>query len=491
MVGPMTATEALTEEAKSRVFPPCVEIVVPVYNEERTLATSVRRLRAYLDQSFPFTSVVTVVDNGSTDGTSVVAAGLAAELDGSAGRPPDRQGPGRALRAVWSTSPAQVVAYMDVDLSTSLDALLPSGGAAALGSQRRGHRDPAGPRCPRRAGTEAGVHLPVYNLLLKAFLGNGFSDAQCGFKAARTEVARALLPLVEDNEWFFDTELLVLAERSGFRIHEVPVDWVDDPDSRVDILRTARDDLLGLIRLCLRPGSFRPPTPLRSSRLGGRVRPGRRGQHHRLSHCVLLAVGDARPVRCQHPGAGGVHGGQHRPARRYTFARRGEPSWRNILLGGMAALSSGRWATRAGPTPSMRRPCRPGPRAGRLLLRLDRLLELHHRRQAAGVPVGDGDLGRIFGSTPGASSCPRRSRAWPPWAALRHRPALVPPGRRAAAGAILALTPVAALMFRYNNPDALLVLLLTSLAAYAWCGRSSGPAPGGWCWPPRPSGSPS
>jgi putative flippase GtrA len=336
----MTATEARTE-AKNGVGPPWVEIVVPVYNEERTLAASVRRLRSYLDHSFPFTTVVTVVDNGSTDGTAVVAAGLAAELEGVRAVHLTDKGRGRALRAVWSTSTAQVVAYTDVDLSTSLDALLPL--VAPLLS---GHSDVAiGTRLAHGArvvrGPKRELLSRIYNLLLKTFLRNAFSDAQCGFKAARTEVAQRLLPLVEDNEWFFDTEFLVLAERSGFRIHEVPVDWVDDPDSRVDILRTARDDLLGLIRLCLRPGSFTVPdhtSDLPASVAGF----ARVGVASTVAYLILFfslsgTLGrfgaNALALALCTAANTALH-------RRYTFAPRGEPLRRNILLGGMAALST-------------------------------------------------------------------------------------------------------------------------------------------------------
>jgi putative flippase GtrA len=161
----------------------------------------------------------------------------------------DRKGRGRALRAVWEASDAEVVSYMDVDLSTDLNALLPL--VAPLVS---GHSDLAiGTRLSRSSRVVRGPKREFisrcYNLILKASLQARFSDAQCGFKAMRTEVARKLLPLVEDGEWFFDTELLVLAERSGLRIHEVPVDWIDDPDSRVDIIDTARKDLLGVWRV--------------------------------------------------------------------------------------------------------------------------------------------------------------------------------------------------------------------------------------------------
>ncbi len=226
-----------------------VEIVVPVYNEERSLEPSIRRLRAYLDTSFPFRAMVTIADNASSDATWERATALSAELDGVRAVHLEEKGRGRALRAVWSTSGAEVVAYMDVDLSTGLDALLPL--VAPLLS---GHSDLAiGSRLAPGAkvvrGTKRELISRTYNLIVRTVLHNNFSDAQCGFKAIRTELVKELLPLVVDNEWFFDTELLVVAERNGLRIHEVPVDWVDDPDSRVDIARTAWDDLSGVARL--------------------------------------------------------------------------------------------------------------------------------------------------------------------------------------------------------------------------------------------------
>ncbi len=229
--------------------PALIDIVVPVYNEERTVAASVRRLRGYLDTSFPFPTTVTVVDNGSTDATASVTAQLARELSGVRVLHLDAKGRGRALRAAWSDTTATVVAYMDVDLSTSLDALLPL--VAPLLS---GHSDIAiGSRLARGArvvrSPKREIISRLYNVLLKTCLQNGFSDAQCGFKAVRTSVALQLLPQVEDNAWFFDTELLVRAEQCGLRIHEVPVDWVDDLDSRVDIITTAKDDLKGIVRL--------------------------------------------------------------------------------------------------------------------------------------------------------------------------------------------------------------------------------------------------
>jgi glycosyltransferase involved in cell wall biosynthesis len=254
----MTALALYEADLDPRRVPVDVEIVVPVYNEAAQLDERVRELRRFLNHSFPFSALVTVVDNASTDDTGRVAAELAASLQGVAAMRLPRKGRGFALRSAWSTSRASVVAYMDVDLSTALPALLPL--VAPLLS---GHRDVAiGSRLAPGAhvvrGPKRELISRAYNLLLKLTLRGRFSDAQCGFKALRRDAAERLLPLVQDNEWFFDTELLVTAERLGLRIGEVPVDWVDDPDSRVDIVSTAAADLRGVWRLLVsRPKGLR------------------------------------------------------------------------------------------------------------------------------------------------------------------------------------------------------------------------------------------
>ncbi|MEU8891169.1 bifunctional glycosyltransferase family 2/GtrA family protein [Streptomyces sp. NPDC048442] len=228
---------------------PLLDIVIPVHNEERGLEPSVRRLRAHLVGTFPYPFRITVADNASTDRTAAIAARLARELPGVAWVRMGEKGRGRALRAVWEASDAPVLAYMDVDLSTDLNALLPL--VAPLVS---GHSDLAiGTRLAGGARVVRGPRREfvsrTYNLILRSSLAARFSDAQCGFKAIRADVARRLLPMVEDTGWFFDTELLVLAERAGLRIHEVPVDWVDDPESSVRIFRTAVEDLKGVWRV--------------------------------------------------------------------------------------------------------------------------------------------------------------------------------------------------------------------------------------------------
>ncbi|MGW1640154.1 glycosyltransferase [Streptomyces lavendulae] len=228
---------------------PVLDVVIPVFNEEEDLGPCVRRLHAHLTRTFPYPFRITVADNASTDRTPEVAADLVRGLVEVRSTRLEEKGRGRALRTVWSRSEAPVLAYMDVDLSTDLNAVLPL--VAPLIS---GHSDLAiGTRLARSSRVVRGAKREfvsrAYNLLLRSSLAARFSDAQCGFKAIRREVAERLLPLVEDSGWFFDTELLVLAERAGLRIHEVPVDWVDDPDSSVHLVRTAAEDLKGVWRV--------------------------------------------------------------------------------------------------------------------------------------------------------------------------------------------------------------------------------------------------
>ncbi|MFI6263390.1 glycosyltransferase [Micromonospora sp. NPDC051006] len=244
------STEAWTSPQTRQSTPAAVlDVVIPVHDEQTDLGPCVRRLHAHLSAHVPYPFQITIADNASTDATLAVAEALAAELPSVRVLHLNAKGRGRALRTAWSASAAPVLAYMDVDLSTDLAALLPL--VAPLIS---GHSDLAiGTRLARTSRVVRGAKREVisraYNLLLRGTLAVRFSDAQCGFKAIRADVARGLLPLVRDTGWFFDTELLVLAQRAGLRIHEVPVDWVDDPDSRVDIVATAYADLRGIGRL--------------------------------------------------------------------------------------------------------------------------------------------------------------------------------------------------------------------------------------------------
>ena len=229
-----------------------LDIVIPVHNDQSALEASVRMLHGYLSRGFPFSWQITIVDNASTDGTLRVARRLMYELPevGAmhlAAKP--AKGRGLALRTAWTASGSDVVAYMDADLSTDLNGLLPLvaplfAGHSDLAIGTRLHRGARVTRSRKRELTSR-----AYNRLLRTALRARFSDAQCGFKAIRAEAAHELLPLVADDEWFFDTELLVRAQRRGLRIHEVPVDWIEDGDSRVDTVPTALADLRGIMRL--------------------------------------------------------------------------------------------------------------------------------------------------------------------------------------------------------------------------------------------------
>ncbi|MEV7135036.1 dolichyl-phosphate beta-glucosyltransferase [Arthrobacter sp. NPDC093128] len=258
-------TRAAVDE-RTGTAAPVLDVTIPVYNEEQDLEQSLRRLHAYLHGTFPHTFRITVADNASTDGTLRIAERVARELrEVTVVRLPDK-GRGNALRTVWLVSPSPVLAYMDVNLSTDLAALAP-----LIAPLISGHSDLAiGTRLSRSSRVVRGHRRAFisrgYTLLLHTLLGAHFSDAQCGFKAIRADIARQLLPHTADNAWFFDTELLVLAEKCGLRVHEVPVDWINESDAGVDLLRTALADLRGMGRLSRDLATGRIPVPeLRSA----------------------------------------------------------------------------------------------------------------------------------------------------------------------------------------------------------------------------------
>jgi glycosyltransferase involved in cell wall biosynthesis len=228
-----------------------VDIVIPVFNEERALPGCIDVLHAYLTERFPFDWTITIADNASTDGTRAAAERIASQSSRVRTLCLDQRGKGHAVRTAWSASTADVVAYMDVDLSTGLNALLPL--VACLAD---GHSDIAvGTRLAPGARTVRGRKRELisrcYNTLLRLVHRARFTDAQCGFKAARASVIQPLLRHISDNSWFFDTELLLLAEYNGLRVHEVPVDWVEDTDSRVRIMDTASVNFRGVFRIAL------------------------------------------------------------------------------------------------------------------------------------------------------------------------------------------------------------------------------------------------
>ncbi|WP_049807063.1 glycosyltransferase family 39 protein [Pseudofrankia inefficax] len=517
---------------------PAVEIVIPVHNEEADVGPSVRRLHAFLLDGFPFSFQITIVDNASTDRTWALAEELATRLPGVGATRLPAKGRGRALRAAWSTSRATVVAYMDVDLSTDLGALLPL--VAPLIS---GHSDVAiGSRLAPGARVVRGPKRELisrcYNLLLRATLRTRFSDAQCGFKAVRADVAHRLLPYVEDTAWFFDTELLVLAERSGLRIHEVPVDWVDDPDSRVAIVPTALADLRGIARVArglltrrlpvrvLRAELARPPLPgrPRGADDGAVLVPSPSITGDRPMTTVPAADSGDRPDPADaDPAAAAVqavpavpaipsqpHGDGRAAAE--PAVEMPAPTASGVLAPGEPVLAAGATTTPPPPGPGPAgwrswpgrlvrgRPGDPSWVQPALLVLLAATAALYlwdlgasgygNTFYAAAVQAGTlswkamffGSLdssnyitvdkppaslwlmalsGRIFGFSSWSMLVPDAlcgvASVGVLFAAVRR---VAGPRAGLLAGLLCALTPVAALMFRFNNPDALLVLTM-------------------------------
>ena len=227
-----------------------VDIVIPVYNEEHSLPACIERLVPFCAEALDgYEWRVVVADNGSADGTLGAAQRLVAEHgDRLSVIHLDAKGRGRALKRAWSESGADIRAYMDVDLSTDLGHLCP-----LVDAVRDGSAVATGSRLKRGARTTRSVKREtvsrVYNVIIRAAFWSSFTDAQCGFKAVSRRAAEDLLPLVRDNDWFFDTELLLLAERNGYPIADIPVRWEEDPDTRVKVVSTAIADLKGLARL--------------------------------------------------------------------------------------------------------------------------------------------------------------------------------------------------------------------------------------------------
>lgn len=226
-----------------------VDLVLPVYNEAHVLEDSIGRLAAKAESYVDFCWRIVVVNNGSTDDTAALGRKLAEQLDYVRFLHLDVKGRGRALRKAWSETDASFSVYMDVDLSTGLDAvpqlvaLLRDGADVVTGSRLHPHSRIT--RCLKREVLSRG-----YNRLIRWVLRTRtFDDAQCGFKGVQIDSIRNLLPLVKNQEWFFDTELLTLAEYAGLTVRTLPITWVEDPDTRVNIPWTVLQDLQGLARL--------------------------------------------------------------------------------------------------------------------------------------------------------------------------------------------------------------------------------------------------
>ncbi len=229
-----------------------IDVIIPVYNEERVIRQSVETLRQFLKKNIAHSCTIVIADNGSTDKTWQVAQSLSREYPDVVPLHLDEKGRGRALRRALLESTADIVSYMDVDLSTDLGAF-----PALIQGIEEGYDIVIGSRLMPGSSVKRSFKRELtsrtYNLLLKAMFRTGFCDAQCGFKALTSKAAHELVHLVQNQLWFFDTEMLLLARRKGYRIKEVPVVWVEDPDSRVSVPKTTFEYLKELLRMRFRP----------------------------------------------------------------------------------------------------------------------------------------------------------------------------------------------------------------------------------------------
>ena len=396
---------------------PLIDIVVPALNEEKLLQKSIMTLDEYMAKHLPYRYQITIADNGSQDETLEIAKNLAEKHQSVQVVSLAERGRGRALKRVWQNSPADILAYMDVDLSTSLDDFLPMIQPLVAGEAGVA----IGSRLMKDSRTSRGVKREFisrcYNRIIKWTSGTKFSDAQCGFKAIRRDVAAKFLPKIKDNEWFFDTELLIKTERAGVPIHEQPVTWIEDTDSRVKIVKTAVDDLKGLYRV--------------NKELD------KRSWFEKWTLPVLLALTGALYL------FGALHNGM---ANSYYAAavQAASQDWTAWLFGSLDAANY----------VSVDKP----PLATMVM----------------------GLSARLFGFSSFSMLLPSVlagvGSVWLVYAAVKRQFGFM---SAAIAGAVLALTPVAALMFGFNNPDAILTLMLTA-SGYAFLRSLEGKRPLLW-----------
>ena len=227
-----------------------LEITIPVYNEAVELATNIAKLHDFCKQNLThYAWNITIADNASTDQTPVIGQQLINTYEHLIYKRLSKKGRGNAVKTTWKESGADICSYMDIDLSTDL-AYFPS----LVDSLNNGYDIAVGSRLkPGATVIERSIKREfisrMYNFLVMAAFQTRFSDAQCGFKAVTKKVVQQLIPHIVDDEWFMDSELLIVGEKAGYRIFEEPVVWKDNPGSTVRVLPTAMGDLKGLLRL--------------------------------------------------------------------------------------------------------------------------------------------------------------------------------------------------------------------------------------------------
>jgi glycosyltransferase involved in cell wall biosynthesis len=228
-----------------------VEITVPVYNEEKELAKSITTLYDFcLKNLKDYDWRITIADNASVDNTSGVASTLTKKYPEVKYFKLEQKGRGRAIKKVWKESGCDYCVYMDLDLSTDL-IHLPN----ILKKLQEGYDIAVGSRLARGAKVEGRTWLRELTsrtlnfIFIQLFFHTNFTDAQCGFKGVTKNVVKNLLPKIEDNGWFFDGEMLIVGEKSGYKIYDEPVHWVDNPGSTVRLISTIWGDILSMKRL--------------------------------------------------------------------------------------------------------------------------------------------------------------------------------------------------------------------------------------------------
>lgn len=228
-----------------------VEITVPVYNEEKELEENIQKLSDFCEKNLSkYEWRITIADNASNDNTPIIASTLAKKNPKINLFRLEEKGRGRAVKRAWSESTSDFCAYMDLDLSTDLKHLpklinaLENGYDIAIGSRLAKGADVEG-RTILRELTSRTLNF----FFIQMWFRTHFTDAQCGFKAVTRRVVDELIPKIKDNDWFFDGELLIVGEKSGYKIYEEPVHWVDNPGSTVRLISTIWGDLKVMWRL--------------------------------------------------------------------------------------------------------------------------------------------------------------------------------------------------------------------------------------------------
>lgn len=394
-----------------------VDIVLPVLNEAHVLEQSVTKLHKYLASNLPYKWRIVIADNGSTDGTAVIARRLAERYPEIRLLQLPEKGRGRTLKQAWMSSKADILAYMDIDLSTNLDSFEPMIAPLITGDAGLA----TGSRLMKQSRTTRGFKREFisrcYNRIIRTTMKTKFVDAQCGFKALRRDVAQKLLPHIKDTAWFFDTELLIKAEYNGYKIHEEPVEWIEDTDSRVDVVKTATEDIKGLSRVRQEYGQ---------SSFGEMAAFGGLLLFTAIFYLWNLTIN-------------GMANSYYAAA-----AQAASTSWLAWLFG---SLDAANFVSVDKPPISM------------MIMGLS---------------------GRLFGFSSWSMLLPH-ALAGVATVALVYLVVRRWYGARAGliAGAVMALTPAAALMFRFNNPDSFLTLFLTA-SAYSFLRAFEGNKPVLW-----------